>query len=155
MNLKPIFLAVLLFAPNLMPAQELFEMPTQKIETRWANAENPRGEKGKAAHTNAGRKGSAYAVLKAGESRILAEATGTSGTVRRIWITIPDRSPKVLRSVKIDMYWDSSKTPAVSAPLGDFFGVGLGRTAAFDSALFSNPEGRSFNSVVPCPSAPR
>jgi hypothetical protein len=38
---------------------------------------------------------------------------------------------------------------AVSAPLGDFFGVGLGRTAAFENALFSNPEGCSFNCYIP------
>jgi hypothetical protein len=49
------------------------------------------------------------------------------------------------------MYWDGASRPAVSAPLGDFFGVGLGRMAAFESALFSNPEGRSFNCVVPMP----
>jgi hypothetical protein len=36
-------------------------------------------------------------------------------------------------------------------PLGDFFGIGLGRTVAFECALFSNPEGRSFNAFVPMP----
>lgn len=49
------------------------------------------------------------------------------------------------------MYWDGAKTPAVSAPVGDFFGIGLGQTAVFQSALFSNPEGRSFNCFVPMP----
>ena len=137
--------------PSVTGAQELYRMPEQKVETRWANAENPTGEKGKGAQTNAGRKGSAYAELKAGQSRVLAEATGISGTVRKIWITIPDRSPMMLRSLRIDMYWDGAKTAAVSAPLGDFFGVGLGRTAVFESALFSSPEGRSFNSFVPMP----
>jgi len=137
--------------PSVTAAQELYRMPEQKVETRWANAENPTGEKGKGAQTNAGRKGSAYAELKAGQSRVLAEATGISGTVRKIWITIPDRSPMMLRSLRIDMYWDGAKTAAVSAPLGDFFGVGLGRTAVFESALFSSPEGRSFNSFVPMP----
>ena len=140
-----------LLMPLSLRAQELFQMPEQKVETRWANAENAAGEKSKAAQTNAGRKGSAYAELKAGQSRVLAEASGTSGTVRKIWITIPDRSPKMLRSLRIDMYWDGAKTPAVSAPLGDFFGVGLGRTAVFESALFSSPEGRSFNCFVPMP----
>jgi hypothetical protein len=71
--------------------------------------------------------------------------------VRRIWMTFPDRSPRMLRGLRIDMYWDGASTPAVSAPVGDFFGVGLGRTTAFESALFSNPEGRSFVSVVPMP----
>ena len=53
--------------------------------------------------------------------------------------------------VRLDMYWDGAEKPAVSAPIGDFFGVGLGLNAAFDSELFSNPEGRSFNFRIPMP----
>jgi hypothetical protein len=57
----------------------------------------------------------------------------------------------MLRGLRVDMYGDGAATPAVSAPLGDLFGIGLGRTTAYESALFPNPEGRSFNSVVPMP----
>ena len=131
-------------------AQAVYEMP-EGVESRWASGENQKGERGKGGQANGGRKGSATVPIKAGESRVLAEAVGTSGTVRRIWMTFPDRSPRMLRSLRIDMYWDGAKTPAVSAPLGDFFGIGLGQTTVFQSALFSNPEGRSFNSVVPMP----
>ena len=49
------------------------------------------------------------------------------------------------------MNWDNATDPAVSSPLGDFFGVGLGRRTAFECALFSDPEGRSFNCFVPMP----
>jgi hypothetical protein len=35
--------------------------------------------------------------------------------------------------------------------VGDFFGTGLGRMTPFQSALFSSPEGRSFNCAVPMP----
>jgi hypothetical protein len=49
------------------------------------------------------------------------------------------------------MYWDGSSIPAVSAPIGDFFGLGLGLSAAYKNALFSNPEGRSFNFTIPMP----
>ncbi len=131
-------------------AQSLYQMP-EGTETRWASAENPRGEKGKAGQVNGGRKGAPTIAVRAGESKTLAEATNTSGTVRRIWMTFGDRSPKMLRSLRIDMYWDGAATPAVSAPVGDFFGVGLGQTAVFQSALFANPEGRSFNCAVPMP----
>lgn len=133
-----------------MEAWPLFQMPTG-IESRWASPENPKGEKGKAAQAEGGRKGSPTIAVKAGDSRVLAEASGRSGTVRRIWLTFADRSPKRLRSLRLDMFWDGAPTPAVSAPLGDFFGVGLGQTAKFQSALFSNPEGRSFNCVAPMP----
>lgn len=131
-------------------AQTLYEM-ADGVEARWASPENPKGEKGKAGQVNGGRKGAPTIAIKAGESRTLAEASGTSGTVRRIWMTFNDRSPRMLRSLRIDMYWDNAARPAVSAPLGDFFGIGLGQTTVFQSALFSNPEGRSFNSIVPMP----
>ncbi len=116
-----------------------------------ASPENPTGGKGRGGTAAGGRKGAPTIAVKAGQSVVLAEAQGTSGMVRRIWMTFWDRSPRMLRSLRLDMYWDGAATPAVSAPLGDFFGVGLGRTATFESALFSNPEGRSFNSVVPMP----
>jgi hypothetical protein len=72
------------------PMHNLFVMP-EGIETRWASPENPTGARGQAAQANAGRKGSACFPLKAGEQRVLAEVSGRSGTVRRIWVTINDR----------------------------------------------------------------
>lgn len=130
--------------------QTVYEMP-QGVQPRWASGENPTGAKGKGGQANGGRKGAPTIAIKAGESRILAQANGTSGTVRRIWMTFWDRSPQMLRSLKIEMFWDGATKPAVSAPLGDFFGIGLGQTTVFESALFSNPEGRSFNCVIPMP----
>ncbi|HEX7177049.1 MAG TPA: glycoside hydrolase family 172 protein [Pyrinomonadaceae bacterium] len=131
-------------------AQALYELP-ENVETRWASPENPRGEKGRGAQAAGGRKGSPTIAIRAGASAVLAEAQNTSGMVRRIWMTIPERSPQMLRGLRLDMFWDGAARAAVSAPLGDFFGVGLGQMAQFESALFSNPEGRSFNCVVPMP----
>ena len=143
-------LAVLLQLAHACLGQALFEMP-EGVESRWSSGENTKGEKGKAAQANAGRKGAPTVSIKAGESFTLAEASGTSGTVRRIWMTFPDRSPAMLRSLRLDIFWDGVNRPAVSAPVGDFFGIGLGQTVAFESALFSSPEGRSFNCIVPMP----
>lgn len=145
-----VLLAALAAVAPSAAAQALYEMQAG-VETRWSSGENPTGAKGAGGTANGGRKGAPTIAIPAGESRVLAEATGTSGTVRRIWMTFPDRGPWMLRGLRIDMYWDGASTPAVSAPIGDFFGIGLGRTAVFQSALFSNPEGRSFNSVVPMP----
>lgn len=130
--------------------EPLFVLP-EGIRSRWASPENPRGEKGCAAQANAGRKGSACFPLRAGEQRILAEVQGSSGMVRRIWVTINDRRPRMLRGLRLDFFWDGATKPAISAPLGDFFGLGLGRMARFQSALFASPEGRSFNCYVPMP----
>ena len=145
-----LFTLVLLFPVQPIFAQTLFEMP-EGVETRWASGENQTGEKGKGGQANGGRKGSATVPIKAGESRILAQSTGTSGTVRRIWMTFPDRSPQMLRSLRIEMFWDGAAKPAISAPIGDFFGIGLGRRVPFESVFFSDPEGKSFNCVVPMP----
>jgi hypothetical protein len=145
------FVAIVLgFSVPAAQAQALYVLP-DGVETRWASPENPTGERGKAATANGGRKGAAFFALKAGEQRTLAYVPSGSGMVRRIWMTLNDRSPKMLRGLRIDMFWDGAKTPAVSAPLGDFFGVGLGSIVPFQSAIFSSPEGRSFNASVPMP----
>jgi hypothetical protein len=130
-------------------AQELYKLLADG-RTGWASFENPSGAKGRAALENKGAKGHAFNVLKAGESKTLLDVKG-AGIIKRIWMTMTDANPVMLRSLRIDMYWDGSEKPAVSVPLGDFFGVGLGRMAAFQSALFADPEGRSFNSYVPMP----
>src|SRR4051812_34077982 len=121
------------------------------VESRWATAENPTGAKGRGGTANGGRKGAASIPLAPGERRVLARVDGRSGTVRRLWMTVSDRSPRMLRSLRIDAFWDGAAEPAVSAPLGDFFGIGLGRMATFHSALFSSPEGRSFNCAALMP----
>jgi hypothetical protein len=131
-------------------SKPVFSMP-KKIETRWASPENPSGAKGRGGTVNGGRKGSPYIALKTGQSKTLAEVSGTSGTVRRIWMTFDNRSPQVLRGMRMDFRWDGAKKPAVSVPVGDFFGIGLGRMAAFESVFFSSPGGTSFNCTIPMP----
>ena len=130
-------------------AQELFKAQPQN-DTRWFSFENIHGEKGKGGMENQGAKGHPDNNLPSGASITLLESKG-SGIVSRIWLTIRDRSPQMLRSLKIEMFWDDSEKPAVSVPLGDFFGVGLGRKVPFESYLFSDPEGRSFVCYIPMP----
>ncbi|MFC1735199.1 glycoside hydrolase family 172 protein, partial [Candidatus Hydrogenedentota bacterium] len=120
------------------------------VKTRWSSFENPSAEKGVAATENKGAKGHAFNSIKAGETKTLLDVKG-SGTITRIWMTVSERTPQMLRSLRIDMYWDDAETPAVSAPLGDFFGVGLGRRAPFECVMFTDPEGRSFNCFTPMP----
>lgn len=130
-------------------AQELYEKPAGE-ETRWYSFENITGGKGEGGKENKGAKGHPVDQVLAGETVTLME-TKESGIINRIWLTIDDRSPEMLRSLKIEMYWDGEEKPAVSVPLGDFFGVGLGKRVPFENALFSDPEGRSLNSIIPMP----
>ena len=130
-------------------SQELYEFP-EGVKTRWQSFENPTGEKGKGGMENRGAKGHAMDVIPAGRAKTLLDVRG-SGVVRRIWITVSDRSPKMLRALKIEAFWDGAGKPSVSAPFGDFFGVGLGRRVQFENEFFSDPEGRSFNCILPMP----
>jgi hypothetical protein len=56
-----------------------------------------------------------------------------------------------MRSIRLRIYWDGETKPAVDVPFGDFFGYGLSKVVKFETALFSNPEGRSFNCMIPMP----
>lgn len=130
-------------------AQELYQIP-ENTTTGWSSFENPKAEKGEGGQENKGAKGHAFNQIKAGESIDLLNIEG-SGVVNRIWMTFSDRSPEMLRSLVIEMYWDEKEKPAVSVPIGDFFGIGLGKRVPFESAFFTDPEGRSFNCYIPMP----
>lgn len=132
------------------------------VQTRWATAENPKSLKGSGGRSHGGRKGTPCYSLAPGESQVVAEVQNKSGMVRRIWSTITPCWPQapadvqerlglMLRGLRIDAYWDGQEKPAVSAPLGDFFGHCVGKMSTFESALFSSPEGRSFNCHIPMP----
>ena len=130
---------------------EIFTLPPVGVQTRWASPENPRALGGHGGRANGGRKGAPNVPLRAGESLTLAHEPSGSGTIRRIWMTVSDRSPAVLRGVRVDFFWDGADQPAVSAPMGDFFGIGLGRAAPFENVFFSNTEGKGFNTCLPMP----
>ena len=132
-----------------MDGGDLFRLP-DNIVTRWASSENFDALPGQAGKANFGRKGSACRPLAAGESFVMAHGEG-SGTLRRIWVTLRERSPEMLRGIVIRMYWDGAEKPAVEAPIGDFFCTALGRLAPFENAWFDNPEKRSHNIRIPMP----
>jgi hypothetical protein len=117
---------------------------------RWASFENLTAQKGAGGRENQSAKGHAFDGLRAGQSVDLLDFHG-SGMIRRIWLTVSDRRPEMLRSLTLAIYWDGAARPAVLAPLGDFFGVSHGKLCAFESAVFSSPEGRSFNCSIPMP----
>lgn len=130
-------------------AQEIYTFPTN-TQTGWSSFENSKALKGSGGQENKGAKGHPAEVLLPSTSKTLLDIRG-AGSVQRIWMTLTDMSPKTLRSLVLTMYWDDNTKPAVSVPLGDFFGIGLGRTTFFQNALFSSPEGRSFNCNIPMP----
>jgi len=128
----------------------VFEMPTERIETRWYTAENKDALKGEGGQANFGRKGSPNIYIKPGETAMLADITG-SGTIQRMWFVLFKPYVKGLRGLRLQMFWDGSEEPAVDVPFGDFMGQTHGALTSFENIYFSSPEGRSFNCFVPMP----
>lgn len=122
---------------------------TSGVYTRWASFENPAAKKGAGGWENRSAKGHPCDHLYAGKTVTLMEHTG-AGEIRRIWMTVGDRSPAALRSLTLRCYWDGAEKPAVEVPLGDFMCCPFGEPR-FESEWFSNPEGRSFNCYIPMP----
>ena len=147
--MRRLILLALVCGIGVLHAQELYQMP-QGTASRMSSMENLNGVKGQGGKRNNGAKGRAFTSVKAGGSQTLLETTG-AGIIQRIWCTIDNRTPEMLRGLRLRMYWDASTTPAVDVPLGDFFCVGVGRVTPFQSALFASPEGRSFNCYIPMP----
>lgn len=130
--------------------QDWFRKP-EGVATRWASPENVWGRKGGGGKSSLGRKGSPYFFIQPGKRLTLAEASGSSGVIRRIWMTIHGLCPRLLKQLRLEIRWDGAEQAAVNVPLGDFFCMGLGRMTAFESACFSSPEGRSLNCFIPMP----
>lgn len=147
----------LLLAMTIAPATASAQSDTAPLyqyregeRPHWISPENPTGAPGAGGRENRGAKGHAFETIPVGQSHVLADIQG-AGTIDRIWMTIEDRSPEALRGLKLEIFWDGARTPAVSAPLGDFFLHGAGEMVPMETALMSSPEGRSFVSYVPMP----
>ena len=115
----------LLFAFTILfyTANAQIFMYDKNSEPRWSSGENLNGVKSAGGKENNGAKGHPQDDIKAGTSRTLLDIHGM-GMIHRIWFTINDRSLEMLRSLKIEMYWDNEKKPAVSVPVADFYGMG-------------------------------
>jgi len=151
MNKKYFLLAAVAAFSTLCNAQSknLFEFDANS-SPRWSSFENITAEKGKGGMENNGAKGHPSNGIEPGETKVLLNVEG-AGIINRMWATIIDRSPEMLRSLKLEMFWDGDTKPAVSVPFGDFFGIGLGQTSKYHNAFFANPEGRSFLCFIQMP----
>ncbi len=96
-------------------------------------------------------------TIAPGEIVTLANISG-AGSINHIWVTIAPEGtaePDYLRRLVLRMYWDDETEPSVLVPIGDFFGIGHGRTANFVSApLQMSPQnGKGFNCFFHMPFA--
>lgn len=134
----------------LLQGQNLHQMPQNVKRSSISSFENFNGVSNNGGKVNKGAKGHAFEEFKAGETKILLDLKGP-GIIQRMWFTVRDRSPEMLRAMRLRMYWDGQSKPAVDVPFGDFFGFGLAKVVRMETALFANPEGRSFNCFISMP----
>jgi len=90
--------------------------------------------------------------VKAGETATLAEITGP-GEINHMWFTIASGETFHLKKLVLRMFWDGEATPSVEAPIGDFFGLGLGEYVEWQSLPMNVAPLRSLNSYWSMPFA--
>lgn len=144
--------AVLVLACVCAPcavAQAIYQLPPGVV-SRMSSPENHNGRKGQGAKLNRGAKGHAFDRIPAHGHVDLLTVDG-AGVIRRIKLSLSDRSAKRLQQLRIVMTWDHAGTPAVSVPLDAFFGLAFGAMKPYQSVWFTNAEGRSLASTLPMP----
>lgn len=79
--------------------------------------------------------------------------TDGPGMISHIWFTISDNEPYNLKRIVLRMYWDNETSPSVEAPIGDFFGLGLGYYYEWHSEMLSVGSVKALNCFFPMPFA--
>lgn len=88
--------------------------------------------------------------LPAGETLTLLDDSGP-GMITHVWITLTDDNPDNLKALVLRMYWDGEASPSVEAPLGDFFGLGLGEYFLYHSIPLAVGPDRALNCFFTMP----
>lgn len=88
--------------------------------------------------------------IKPGETRVLGEVSGP-GIITHMWITIATPERYHLKKLVLRAYWDGDKLPAVEAPIGDFFGLGLGEYFLYEAGPLSVGSQKALNCWFPMP----
>lgn len=88
--------------------------------------------------------------IAAGDTIPLLDDSGP-GIITHIWITIASPEQYHLKKLVLRMYWDGEASPSVEAPIGDFFGLGLGDYFQFESIPLSVASDKALNSFFPMP----
>jgi len=91
-----------------------------------------------------------FREIAPGETLTLMDVDGP-GVLTHIWFTLWSREDYHLKKLVFRIYWDHEATPSVEAPLGDFFGLGLGDYHVWESELLSVANERALNSFFPMP----
>ncbi len=93
-----------------------------------------------------------WVTIEPGKTVPILETKG-AGIVTHIWCTISSSEQFHLKKLVLRAYWDDESTPSVEAPIGDFFGLGLGDYFLYESALTTVASVKAMNSYFTMPFA--
>lgn len=85
-----------------------------------------------------------------GQTREIFESQGP-GVITHIWFTISAASNNHLKEMVLRMYWEGNGKPSVEVPIGDFFGLNLGRYFLYQSAFLNCSPNRALNCYFAMP----
>jgi len=91
-----------------------------------------------------------FRKIAPGDTLTLLDESGP-GVITHVWITIASPEQYHLKKLVLRMYWDEEASPSVEAPIGDFFGLGLGDYFRFESTPLSVASDKALNSFFPMP----
>jgi hypothetical protein len=91
-----------------------------------------------------------FRKIAPGDTLTLLDDSGP-GVITHVWITIASPEQYHLKKLVLRMYWDEEASPSVEAPIGDFFGLGLGDYFRFESTPLSVASDKALNSFFPMP----
>jgi hypothetical protein len=142
-GLKLIFAAVLCFLPQALFAQSQFSpksdltQPQDYVLKRVSSYDRTGGN-------------ADFREIAPGETLTLMDMDGP-GVLTHIWFTLWSQEEYHLKKLVFRIYWDHETAPSVEAPLGDFFGLGLGDYHPWESELLSVANEHALNSFFPMP----
>jgi hypothetical protein len=91
-----------------------------------------------------------FRAISPGETLTMFDESGP-GAITHIWLTLASPEQYHLKKLVLRMYWDGESSPSVEAPLGDFFGLGLGDYFLYQSIPLAVGPDRALNSFFPMP----
>ena len=89
-------------------------------------------------------------MLASGQTLTVFDEAGP-GDITHIWVTLSSHEPLYLKKLALRMYWDNESTPSVEAPIGDFYGLGLGENIPYQSLPLAVGNSEALNCYFPMP----
>jgi D-arabinan exo alpha-(1,3)/(1,5)-arabinofuranosidase (non-reducing end) len=93
-----------------------------------------------------------WVTVEPGQTATVLDVSG-AGVVTHIWFTINSPDPMHLKNLVLRAWWDGEPSPSVEAPIGDFFGLGLGEYFVYQSALLAVAPIKALNAYFQMPFA--